>query len=389
MYLSIFLKFKIDNVMNYNQNKLAKETLSNIFLSKLLKINWLIFLSVIILGFVGIASLYSASGGSWEPWAKNHAIRLIFGCILMLILALIPPKFFLKLSLISFILGITALILVKFIGTGNVQRWITISGFNFQPSEFMKLALILILGKYFDHISRIKLENLTTYLIPLFLILLPGFLVISQPDLGTGLTIILLGLAILFFIGISIKFVIVCFLLCASSVPFIWNQLYDYQKNRILVFLNPEMDSLGSGYQIIQSKIAIGSGGAFGKGYLLGSQSRLNYLPEKHTDFIFTLISEEFGFLGSISIILVFCFLIISIMKISFKVVPLFSKVVVFGIGFLLFLYLSLNIGMVCGLLPVVGAPLPLISYGGTSLLTVLIGVGIVLSINIHDKKIL
>ena len=185
------------------------------------------------------------------------------------------------------------------------------------------------------------------------------------------------------------KFVILCFILLASSIPFIWNQLYDYQKDRILVFLNPEIDSLGSGYQIIQSKIAIGSGGFFGKGYLLGSQSRLNYLPEKHTDFIFTLISEELGFLGSISIILIFCILIISIMKISFRVKSLFSKIVTFGIGFLLFLYLSLNIGMVCGLLPVVGAPLPLISYGGTSLLTVLIGLGIVLSINIHDKEIL
>ena len=260
---------------------------------------------------------------------------------------------------------------------------------NFQPSEAMKIALILILARYFDHVSRIELDKLKSYILPLFLIFLPGFLVISQPDLGTGLTIILLGLAILFFVGISMKFVILCFILLASSVPFIWNQLYDYQKDRILVFLNPELDSLGSGYQIIQSKIAIGSGGIFGKGYLLGSQSRLNYLPEKHTDFIFTLISEELGFLGSISIILIFCILIISIMKISFRVKSLFSKIVTFGIGFLLFLYLSLNIGMVCGLLPVVGAPLPLISYGGTSLLTVLIGVGIVLSIDINDKEVL
>ena len=375
--------------MNYNSNKFSEKTLSSIFLLKLSKINWLIIFCVIILGFVGVTSLYSASGGNWEPWAKNHLLRLSFGIILMLIIAFIPPKFFFKFSVMSFCLGILLLIFVKFIGTGNVQRWITISGINFQPSEFMKLALILILGKYFDHISRVQLEKLNTYIIPLCLIILPGFLVISQPDLGTGLTIILLGLAILFFVGISMKFVIICFLLVTLSIPFIWNQLYDYQKNRILVFLNPEMDSLGSGYQIIQSKIAIGSGGFFGKGYLLGSQSRLNYLPEKHTDFIFTLISEELGFLGSISIILVFCILIISIMKISFKVVPLFSKVVVFGIGFLFFLYLSLNIGMVCGLLPVVGAPLPLISYGGTSLLTVLIGIGIVLSINIHDKNIM
>ena len=365
--------------MNYKLNKFSEKSFGSIFFSKLSKLNFLIIASVIFLGFVGVASLYSAAGGYWDPWAQNHLIRLIFGIFLMLILAFLPHDIFFKLSVLSFVIGILSLIFVKFIGTGNVQRWITLGGINFQPSEAMKLALILILARYFDHISKIELYKLKAYVLPICLILLPGFLVISQPDLGTGLTIILLGLAILFFVGISIKFVILCFILLASSIPFIWNELYDYQKDRILVFLNPEIDSLGSGYQIIQSKIAIGSGGFFGKGYLLGSQSRLNYLPEKHTDFISTLISEELGFLGSISIILIFCFLIISIMKISFRVKSLFSKIVTFGIGFLIFLYLSLNIGMVCGLLPVVGAPLPLISYGGTSMFTILIGLGIVI----------
>ena len=374
--------------MNKNTNKFSSETIITIFFSKFLKINWVIILCLIFLGLVGIASLYSAAGSDWNPWAKNHLIRLIFGFCLMFVIAFIPSKIFFKYSVFAFFIGISALILVKFIGSGSVQRWISYGGINFQPSEIMKLSLILILAKYFDHISKIQLEKLLPYIIPIFIILIPGFLVISQPDLGTGLTLILLGLSILFFVGISMKLVIFSILISFASVPFIWQQLYEYQKNRILVFLNPEMDSLGSGYQIIQSKIAIGSGGLFGKGFLLGSQSRLNYLPEKHTDFIFTLISEELGFFGSISIILVFCLLIISIMKISFKVESLFSKVVAFGIGFLIFLYLSLNIGMVCGLLPVVGAPLPLISYGGTSLLTVLIGVGIVLSINIHDKKV-
>ena len=375
--------------MNYKLKKFSEESFGSILFSKLFKLNLLIIITVILLGLVGVASLYSAAGGDWDPWARNHLIRLIFGIFLMLSLAFLPHKIFFKLSVVSFIIGILSLILVKFIGTGNVQRWISFGGMNFQPSEAMKIALILVLAKYFDHVSKIELDKLKSYILPLFLILLPGFLVISQPDLGTGLTIILLGLAILFFVGISMKFVILCFVLLASSVPFIWDQLYDYQKDRILVFLNPELDSLGSGYQIIQSKIAIGSGGIFGKGYLLGSQSRLNYLPEKHTDFIFTLISEELGFLGSILIILIFCILIVSIFKISFSVKSLFSKIITFGIGFLLFLYLSLNIGMVCGLLPVVGAPLPLISYGGTSLLTVLIGVGIVLSIDINDKEVL
>ena len=230
--------------MNYKLNKFSEKSFGSKFFSKLSKLNFLIIASVILLGFVGVASLYSAAGGYWDPWAQNHLIRLIFGIFLMLILAFLPHDIFFKLSVLSFIIGILSLILVKFIGTGNVQRWITLGGINFQPSEAMKLALILILARYFDHISRIELYKLKTYVLPICLILLPGFLVISQPDLGTGLTIILLGLAILFFVGISIKFVILCFILLASSIPFIWNQLYDYQKDRILVFLNPEIDSL-------------------------------------------------------------------------------------------------------------------------------------------------
>ena len=372
--------------MNY-RNKFSSERVLFSFLLKFLRINWLIIFCLIFLGFIGVISLYSAAGGSWDPWAKNHFIRLIFGYFLMFGIALTPTYLFKKMSVLAFFLGLLTLIWVKFFGSGDVPRWIVIGGVNFQPSEFMKLGLILILARYFEYLPTLRLRNLFPYIIPLFVILIPGFLVISQPDLGTGLTIILLGLTILFFVGISIKFVIICSFLLVSSVPIIWQQLYEYQKNRILVFLNPEIDKLGSGYQIIQSKIAIGSGGVFGKGYLLGSQSKLNYLPEKHTDFIFTLVSEEFGFLGSMSIVFTFCLLIGLILRISYITTSIFSKIVAFGVAFLIFLYLSLNIGMVCGLLPVVGVPLPLISYGGTSLLTILIAVGLVLSINIHEKK--
>ena len=373
--------------MNYKINKFSTDTLTNILLTKFLKINWVIVLCVVFLGFMGVAALYSAAGGNWNPWAKSHLTRLIIGVVLMFIITFIHPKFFYKLTLISFLLGLLSLVFVKFFGVGSVQRWITIGGLNVQPSELMKFALILMLAKYFDQLSKINFNRLFSYVIPILYIIIPGLIVISQPDLGTGLTIIILGFAILFYVGVSLKFVFIFLLTFISSVPIIWQQLYDYQKNRILVFLNPEIDSLGSGYQIIQSKIAIGSGGLFGKGYLLGSQSRLNYLPEKHTDFIFTLISEELGFFGAMTIILIFCVLIASIVKISFTVDTLFSKVIVFGVGLLIFLYLTLNIGMVCGLLPVVGAPLPLISYGGTSLFTILISVGVVLSINVHKNE--
>ncbi|MDA7546144.1 rod shape-determining protein RodA [Alphaproteobacteria bacterium] len=373
--------------MNYKSNKFSTDNPFDILLTKFLKINWVIVLCVVFLGFVGVAALYSAAGGNWNPWAKSHLTRLIIGVVLMFIITFIHPKFFYRLTLISFLLGLLSLVFVKFFGVGSVQRWITIGGLNVQPSELMKFALILMLARYFDQLSKINFNRLFSYVIPILYIIIPGLIVISQPDLGTGLTIILLGLAILFYVGVSLKFVFIFLLTFISSVPIIWQQLYNYQKNRILVFLNPEIDSLGSGYQIIQSKIAIGSGGLFGKGYLLGSQSRLNYLPEKHTDFIFTLISEELGFFGAMTIILIFCLLIASIVKISFTVDTLFSKVIVFGVGLLIFLYLTLNIGMVCGLLPVVGAPLPLISYGGTSLFTILISVGVVLSINVHKNE--
>ena len=373
--------------MNYKSNKFSTDNPTNILLTKFLKINWVIVLCVVFLGLVGVAALYSAAGGNWNPWAKSHLTRLIIGVFLMFIITFIHPKFFYKLTLISFLLGLLSLVFVNFFGVGSVQRWITIGGLNVQPSELMKFALILMLARYFDQLPKINFNRLFSYVIPILYIIIPGLIVISQPDLGTGLTIIILGFAILFYVGVSLKFVFIFLLTFISSVPIIWQQLYNYQKNRILVFLNPEIDSLGSGYQIIQSKIAIGSGGLFGKGYLLGSQSRLDYLPEKHTDFIFTLISEELGFFGAMTIILIFCVLIASIVKISFTVDTLFSKVIVFGVGLLIFLYLTLNIGMVCGLLPVVGAPLPLISYGGTSLFTILISVGVVLSINVHKNE--
>ena len=251
--------------MDYRQNKFATESNLNILFTKFLKINWSIVFCVVFLGCIGVAALYSAAGGNWNPWAKSHLIRLIIGIILMFIIAFSPPKLFYKLSIISFFLGLLSLIFVKFFGVGSVQRWISIGGLNFQPSELMKLGLILILARYFDHVSKIQLNKLFPYLIPMICIFVPGILVISQPDLGTGLTIILLGLAILFYVGISLKFVFISLLILISSVPLIWQQLYDYQKNRIFVFLNPESDNLGSGYQIIQSKIAIGSGGLFGR----------------------------------------------------------------------------------------------------------------------------
>ena len=370
--------------MSYHINKFHEESIFSIFITKLLKINWIIVFCVILLCAIGVASLYSAAGGDWNPWAKSHFLRSLFGIFLMFFIALLPPKLFYKLSVPSFLFGLLSLFFVKFFGVGDVQRWISIGGFNFQPSEPMKLVLILMLAKYFDNISKMQLNQIFPYIFPIICICLPGFIVMSQPDLGTGLTIIILGMAILFYVGISLKVVFFFLLALISFVPIIWQQLYDYQKNRILVFLNPQLDSLGSGYQIIQSKIAIGSGGFFGKGFLNGSQSYLDFLPEKHTDFIFTLFSEEFGFFGSIFILLLYVLIVHRIIKIGHITRNNFGKLYCYGFATAFFVYVAVNMGMVLGLLPIVGAPLPIMSYGGSSMLAIMFGLSIVMSCKIY-----
>ena len=339
---------------------------------------------LIILGLITLAG----SNLETSKIIVNQVLNISVGLIIFTLVIFTNPRILFGYAPILFFLTIFLLVLVHFFGieSNGAKRWLAFGGLNLQPSELIKITLPLMIAWLYQNFQN-KI-SLKVHLIAIFLILVPVYLVLLQPDLGTSIMIALSGFLIIFLAGISWRLILSSLVITILSSPIIWMNLHIYQKNRILVFLNPEMDKLGSGYQIIQSKIAIGSGGVFGKGFLLGSQSRLNYLPEKHTDFIFTLISEEFGFLGSMSIILIFCLLIGLIIRVSINTTAIFSKLVAFGVAFLLFLYLSLNIGMVCGLLPVVGAPLPLISYGGTSLLTVLIGVGLVLSINVHEKKI-
>ena len=279
-----------------------------------------------------------------------------------------------------------SLIYVDFYGVGDVKRWIDLKFIFLQPSELTKIALILFLSKFFIDFPM-KKSGILFFIIPFVLVLLPTLLIMKQPDLGTGFMVLLLGGTIIFLAGLNWKILTFLIIGVLSSIPILWHQLYEYQKHRIIVFLNPQTDTLGSGYQIMQSKIAIGSGGLFGKGYLLGSQSRLEYLPEKHTDFVFTLIAEEMGLIGSLFVILLFILLIWLLIKNFFQEENFSYKLIIFGVSFLFFLYVSLNIGMVSGLIPVVGAPLPFISHGGTSLLTVFIGLGIVQSIRVNKDR--
>ena len=351
-------------------------------LKKIFKLDWVLLFVVLIICIIGVGALYSAGDGSLKPWALNHIYKVIFGFFIVFILSQFKINFIMNFSVILYLFCILCLIFVTYFGVGDVKRWIDLKYFFFQPSELAKIAIILLLAKFFTDFPN-NSKNILYNLIAISLVLIPGFLIINQPDLGTGSMLILLGFAIIFLNGLSWNFILSITLVSLISIPLIWQNLFEYQKHRILVFLNPELDTLGKGYQLMQSKIAIGSGGMFGKGYLTGSQSRLDFLPEKHTDFVFTLISEEMGFIGSMSLLILYFIIIIILMREFLKEEDFTNKIIIFGISFLIFLYVIFNVGMVSGLIPVVGAPLPFISNGGTSLITIFIGLGIIQSIRV------
>ena len=363
----------------FSSNKFYKP---DSILKKFFKLDWILLFVVLIICIIGVGALYSAGDGSLKPWALNHIYKVIFGFFIVFILSQFKINFIMNFSVILYIFCILCLIYVTYFGVGDVKRWIDLKYFFFQPSELAKIAIILLLAKFFTDFPN-NSKKILYNLIAISLVLIPGFLIINQPDLGTGSMLILLGFAIIFLNGLSWNFILSITLVSLISIPVIWQNLLEYQKYRILVFLNPELDTLGKGYQIMQSKIAIGSGGIFGKGYLTGSQSRLDFLPEKHTDFVYTLISEEMGFIGSMSLLILY-FVIIMILTREFLKEEYFTnKIIIFGISFLIFLYVIFNVGMVSGLIPVVGAPLPFISNGGTSLITIFIGLGIIQSIRV------
>ena len=361
-------------------------------LNKIINLNFLLIFIIILLTIIGTAALYSAADGSFSPWAFKHSIRFVTLFIFMIFIALIDVKFFFKYSYYIFFATLCLLLSVEIFGTfgKGAERWINIFGVSIQPSEIVKIGIILSLAKYYHDLKFADIGKIIYLIIPFFIIISPFLLVLIQPDLGTSLSILLLGTMIMFIAGVRIwKFLLGIFL-SLISFPFLWNYIKPYQQKRILSFLNPESDPLGQGYQLIQSKIALGSGGLMGKGYLKGTQSYLEYLPEKQTDFIFTLIGEEFGFVGTIFIIILFLILIFICFYVSIKSYHLFGRILSLGIASNLFIYVVLNMSMVTGLMPVVGIPLPLISYGGTAMLSMMILFGLLLNVDIHysEKKI-
>ena len=358
---------------------------------KIKNLDYILLISVILLSVLSVFVMYSTDGGEILFHTKNHFVKLAVFFPLMIFVAFFNIKFWHNFSYIIYLIVILLLIYVSFFGikSSGSQRWMDLYLFVLQPSELMKIAIIMCLAKYFH---RIKIENVnsfTSITIVLSIIIIPIIFVISQPDLGTSILIALSGLIILWLGGMKIKYFIYSFITFLISLPFIISFLKPYQKLRILTFLDPDRDPLGAGYQIIQSKIAIGSGGLNGKGFLKGTQSYLDFLPEKHTDFIFTLFSEEFGFIGSVGLLILYSIIIFRIVRIGAISRSNFARLFCFGYAFAIFIYIVVNLSMVLGLLPIVGSPLPIMSYGGSSMLATMIGFGIVMSARVHSQQLI
>ena len=356
---------------------------------KFFNLDLTLMFSIMLLGVISIFAQFSSSGGSFDYYSKSHALRFVIFFILFLVVSFTPISFWHSTSFFIFFILVILLLFVKFYGVQSQgsRRWVNLYIINLQPSELMKIGVILFLSNYYHKISEGDVNKVRFLLYPAVAILAPFILVLSQPDLGTAILILLSGIVVTWLAGVRWKIFAYFSLASIVLAPVAISFLKPYQKSRILTFLNPDSDPLGAGYQIIQSKIAIGSGGLFGKGFLNGSQAYLNFLPEKHTDFIFTLFSEEFGFIGSALMVFLYFVITYRIIKIGNETRSIVGKLYCFGFANAFFIYVTVNMSMVLGLLPIVGAPLPILSYGGSSMLAIMFGLGIVMSCNVYKNS--
>ncbi|MCH8862402.1 MAG: rod shape-determining protein RodA [Proteobacteria bacterium] len=359
---------------------------SRTFLRKIAELNWAMVIITVIIASIGFAMLYSVAGGTFEPWASRQMIRFAMALVVMIAIALTDVRVWSALAYPIYAAAFMLLVAVDFVGITGMggQRWIDLGFMRLQPSELMKVALVLALAKYFHGLNMRQSRSVTRLAVPLLLIGLPAAFIVRQPDLGTMMLLIMGGIAVLFLAGARIWLFVVGFLGTVAAIPIGWRFMKDYQKDRILTFINPESDPLGAGYQIIQSKIALGSGGVFGKGYLQGTQSHLNFLPEMKTDFIFTVLAEEFGLVGGLFLLFLYMALLTYGALVSFGSRSVFGRLLAMGLVVAIFLYVFINIAMVMGLVPVVGVPLPLVSYGGSAMLTIMVAYGLILSVALH-----
>ena len=353
---------------------------------RILSIDYILVVSILVLGIISMFAMYSTDGGEFKYHTNSHILRFCVFFALFFLVSLIQIRFWHDQSYLIYISFFILLLGVKYFGltSSGSKRWLDLYFMNLQPSELMKVGLILFLAKYYHRVSIENMNTLRYLFAPIIALIAPILLVATQPDLGTSILIAAGGVVVAWLAGVRIKFFAYSSILFLALLPVAISFLKPYQKSRILTFLNPERDPLGAGYQIIQSKIAIGSGGLFGKGFLNGSQSYLDYLPEKHTDFIFTLFSEEFGFFGSLFILALYALIISRIIKIGNITRSTFGKLYCYSFATAFFIYVVVNMMMVLGLLPIVGSPLPIMSYGGSSMMAIMFGLGIVMSCKVY-----
>jgi rod shape determining protein RodA len=358
---------------------------------KLKNYDFILILCILLLSIISSFTMYSTDGGEILFHTQSHIFKLLIFFPMMIVLSFVNIKIWYHFSYFFFAIVLALLIWASLYGikASGSQRWINLYFINLQPSELMKIAVITCLAKYYHRVGLDKVNTSQNVLTVLIIIIVPIMLVISQPDLGTSILIALSGLIVIWLAGVNIKYFIYSFIIFLISLPFVISFLKPYQKLRILTFLDPGRDPLGAGYQIIQSKIAVGSGGITGKGFLKGTQSYLEFLPEKHTDFIFTLFAEEHGFLGSLALLLIYIIIIYRVLKIGAISRSYFAKLFCYGFGSSIFTYVVVNMSMVLGLLPIVGSPLPIMSYGGSSLLATMIAFAIVMSAKINHKQLI
>ncbi len=351
------------------------------------QISWTLVVMIMILGAVGLAMLYSAAGGDMNPWATRQMIRLVIGFVVLLAVAMVDLRVWMQYAYVIYGVALALLVGVEIAGKIGMgaQRWIDLKFFLLQPSEVMKVALMLALARYFHSVSYENLGRITYVLVPSLMVAAPVALVLRQPDLGTAGMLAIGGVAMFFIAGVRIWKFVVAGVLGLAAVPLAWRfVLLGYQKQRILTFINPDSDPSAAGYHILQSKIALGSGGLTGKGFIQGSQSQLNYLPEKQTDFIFTMLAEEFGLLGGLALIALYTAIMGYGFAIALRSRNHFGRLIALGLTNTIFLYVFINIAMVMGVVPVVGVPLPLVSYGGTAMMTVMVAFGLIMCVYVH-----
>lgn len=360
------------------------------FSEKLARFSWGMFVPMCIVLALSIVVLYSAGGGAWKPFALSQLLKIIVGFAVFFVVAFTNIKTWIKSAYVIYAVALVMIILVTFVGhTGmGAQRWLNLGFIHIQPSELIKIALVLALARYFAWMNSVELGQFKNYLVPGLMLLVPFGLIVAQPDLGTALSLGMITVGVFYIVGANKKWFIIAAILGLMAAPVVWyGGLHDYQRGRIITFLNPDSDVQGAGYQINQAKIAFGSGGMIGKGYMAGTQSQQAFLPEKHTDFIFTMLGEEFGFVGAFGLLFIYSWIIIVLFWAAKTCRNRFGQLICFGFMLNFFIYYFINIAMVLGLMPTVGVPLPLMSFGGSSLLSLMFGFGLAQNAHIHKDQ--